>query len=37
MKDRVKDIGGTIETISPDGEGTLIKFIRIAPPDENLV
>jgi signal transduction histidine kinase len=37
IKDRVKDIGGTIETISPDGEGTLIKFIRIAPPDENLV
>lgn len=31
MKDRVQNIGGTIETISHKGEGTLIKVIWTAP------
>jgi signal transduction histidine kinase len=34
MKDRVKNIGGTIETISHKGEGTLIKVAWTAPSDE---
>ncbi|MBZ0283832.1 MAG: GAF domain-containing protein [Anaerolineae bacterium] len=32
MKDRVENIGGTIETISRKGEGTQIKVVWIAPP-----
>lgn len=33
MKDRVQNIGGTIEIISHKGEGTLIKVMWIAPAD----
>jgi signal transduction histidine kinase len=35
MKDRVEKIGGTIETISQKGAGTLIKVNWIAPADED--
>ena len=33
MKDRVQNIGGTIETISHKGQGTLIRVIWTAPPN----
>ena len=33
MSDRVHNIGGTLETISHKGEGTLLKVIWIAPTD----
>ncbi|MBK8020042.1 MAG: GAF domain-containing protein [Chloroflexi bacterium] len=37
MYDRVQNIGGTIETISRKGEGTLIKVVWTDPADENRV
>jgi signal transduction histidine kinase len=37
MKDRIKNIGGTIETISGEGKGTLIKVHWTAPENENSV
>jgi len=33
MSDRIQNIGGTLETISRQGEGTLIKIAWTAPPD----
>ena len=38
MKDRVQNVGGTIETISHKGQGTLIRVIWTAPTErENIV
>jgi signal transduction histidine kinase len=37
MKDRIDKIGGTIETTSSQGEGTLIKVIWTAPPDDVMI
>jgi len=34
MADRIKNIGGTLETISQEGQGTLIKVIWTLPDDE---
>jgi signal transduction histidine kinase len=37
MKDRIENIGGTIETITSQGKGTLIKVHWTEPRDENSV
>jgi len=37
MKDRIQNIGGTLEVISNKGAGTLIKIMWITPRGENMV